>query len=161
MQILEIYQAESDQPEWSMVTDRVMGGCSTGDMHIASDGVHLHGQVSYENNGGFVQVKWPLKDSNISFADYDGVWFVAKAPQSTVATVVLKSSQLWMPWQSYRAQVELTDQWQQFAISFTQFKPYKTWTRLKPNRLSQFALLLGQQGEQALSIQKFGLFANE
>lgn len=161
MQMLEIYTADQPENHWQMVSDQVMGGRSQGQMHMTSEGVHLQGQISYENNGGFVQVKWPLKDTSLRTAEFDGVWFVAKAPKKTQVTVVLKSSQLWMPWQSYRAQVELSSDWQRFSIEFEQFTAYKTWTRLKTQRINQFALLLGEQGSQELMVQKFGLFKHD
>ena len=155
--MFELYSAQEGQANWQMVTDQVMGGVSVATMHSSAQGVSLQGQVSYENNGGFVQIKWPLP-SDLNWAQYDGLYIEAKSSNALQVEAVLKSSQLWMPWQSYRVSLALSEQWQSFVLPFSQFAPYRTQTALNPSRLTQFALLAGQEGVVEFSVQRLALY---
>lgn len=157
MMQVELFSASSENG-WQLVTDQVMGGVSQGTIQAHAEGVSLQGSVSYENNGGFVQMKWPFAN-DLSMRQFDGVWFEARALESQEAVAVLKSSQLWMPWQSFRHDLLLTDDWQSFYLPFSDFAPYRTQTRLNTNSITQFALLLGKQGSHQITVRRFGLYS--
>ncbi len=161
MNKVDIFSAGSTVSQWELVSDQVMGGRSSGNIDFSDEGVRLSGRISAENNGGFVKIRWPINDSVLksNLAQMKGVWFVAKSEGSSITQVMLKSSQLWMPWQSYRATIQLTCDWQEFFIPFEQFQPYRTQTSLNPVRINQFSVLLGQLGEQSVLTQKFGFYA--
>lgn len=153
----ELFSANSEH-QWQLATDQVMGGVSQGTIQAHAEGVSLQGLVSYENNGGFVQMKWPFA-KDLSMRQFDGVWFEACSTEQLVVDAVLKSSQLWMPWQSFRHSLQLTQDWQSFFIPFSDFAPYRTQTRLNPNSITQFALLLGEQGSHQITVRRFGLYS--
>ncbi|MGC1480815.1 MAG: CIA30 family protein [Chthoniobacterales bacterium] len=46
-----------DRASWSAMTDRVMGGVSTGESEVAGGNLIFTGEVSLENNGGFSLVE--------------------------------------------------------------------------------------------------------
>ena len=160
MQYYELYSAHSESSansHWQLATDQVMGGVSQGELIAHAEAVSLKGTVSFENNGGFVQMKWPIaKDLNIG--KFSGFWCEVKASQAMQLDAVLKSSQLWMPWQSYRHTVGVNQQWTMVEIPFVAFTPYRTRTQLNPNRITQFALLIGQEGVHEIDVRRFGLF---
>ena len=70
--------------KWSLVTDRVMGGISDAEYLFGSDEcfkyIKMKGNVSLENNGGFVQVVLPLTVDSTTFdaTAYSGVRFWVK-----------------------------------------------------------------------------------
>ncbi|MBT5822185.1 MAG: hypothetical protein HOH68_07625, partial [Rhodobacteraceae bacterium] len=47
---------------WRYIGDNVMGGVSSGQAQIGAEGLHLTGQVSTDNNGGFIQVRREFED---------------------------------------------------------------------------------------------------
>ena len=63
-----------DNPgSWRYIADDVMGGISSGKVEFINiDGnsnILLTGNVSTENNGGFIQIRKELKDINLSNAE--------------------------------------------------------------------------------------------
>lgn len=64
---------------WEGFTDRVMGGVSDMNVRVESEGtdniLHLNGNVSLENNGGFIQVRLRLDEKKRHFdaSAYTGV----------------------------------------------------------------------------------------
>ena len=67
----------TQKQNWAFFTDGVMGGLSQGKAIIANvDGVdcyHMTGNVTTENNGGFIQIRSQLKPT-ISTKDYEGIY---------------------------------------------------------------------------------------
>lgn len=162
MQKFALFTNQSNAKQnWQMVSDQVMGGLSQGQMYLTEDGVNVQGQVSLENNGGFLQVQW-LIDESLSSADlknYEGIFIEWCAPKTEDLELLLKSSQLWMPWQSYRCKATITTDWQTLFIPFEAFEPYRTQTRLNPKRINKFAVLAG--GKEMMvefNIRQFGLY---
>ena len=112
---------------WQGFTDRVMGGRS--DMQAgyidAPDGaaMRLQGQVRLENSGGFIQARVPL--------DAKGQTFDASAFAAVAIRVRGKPGSYYLhlrtrdtsrPWQYYRAQIDLADEWQDLIIPFSAFE---------------------------------------
>ena len=68
-----------DPSEWKFISDNVMGGLSTGstvyEMKEGKSSAYLSGNVSTENNGGFIQIRRNLKD----IYWHDGVIDVVRA----------------------------------------------------------------------------------
>ena len=67
----------TQKQNWAFFTDGVMGGLSQGKAIISSlDGVdcyHMTGNVTTENNGGFIQIRNQLKPT-ISTKEYEGIY---------------------------------------------------------------------------------------
>ncbi|MCF6444016.1 CIA30 family protein [Nereida sp. MMG025] len=105
---------------WSYVSDQVMGGVSEGQAALNADGfIHLTGEVSTDNNGGFIQVR----------RDLDPL------PQGSTAIVLrvkgdgqtyymnLRTTQTRRPWHSYRTSFETTGEWQEVVIALADLAP--------------------------------------
>ena len=57
----------NDQQQWESIDDRIMGGASQSHAEItAGGGLHFHGFVSLENQGGFASVRSPSGNYDLS-----------------------------------------------------------------------------------------------
>ncbi|WEJ61646.1 CIA30 family protein [Thiomicrorhabdus lithotrophica] len=163
MQQLTLYtnQATDTKHSWKMVSDQVMGGISQGIMQTTENGVNLQGRVSLKNNGGFLQVQWQLSNSisQTELQSYRGIFIEWCSQKNEELELLLKSAQLWMPWQSYRCKATATPEWQMLYIPFELFQPYRTQTRLNPKRINKFSVLAGgKEMDVNVTIRQFGFF---
>ena len=66
------FQAATNSPAWEVVNDDVMGGVSTSQFQLLTNGGAIFsGVVSLENNGGFASVRSSLVRDNLSRDDAD------------------------------------------------------------------------------------------
>ena len=131
--------------EWRFVADTVMGGVSTGNiMGDNLDGkncLRMRGNVSTENNGGFVQMALSLSERGVFDAsDYDGLE-IEVSGNKELYNVHFRSAGLWFPWQSYRASFTATPDWQTVRIPFTELEAYKTSQNFPQDKLKRVGLL--------------------
>lgn len=158
MNITTLYQAGTQTPPWRVVTDQVMGGVSKAQLFHDTEGTHLVGDVSLENNGGFIQIQLD-RPKELSPELYQGVFIEWRSEHAQPFELLIKSSQLWMPWQSYRAKAMASQEWQSLFIPFQQFTPYKTQTQLRLDKITKFSVLAGGEDKFVqLSIRQFGLY---
>ena len=54
-----------DPSKWEYISDNVMGGVSTGGVQYQNNFAILSGNVSTENNGGFIQIRMNLNKINL------------------------------------------------------------------------------------------------
>lgn len=130
---------------WRLVTDGVMGGVSTGEMrHEERQGracVCLAGDVSTANNGGFIQIALDLgADLAARAVDYDGV-ALRVLGNGEAYNLHLRSSDLWLPWQSFRAGFVAAAEWSAVRLPFDGFEPYRTGSTLRPDRLKRIGVV--------------------
>lgn len=152
-------------PVWRMISDQVMGGVSKGHVlrqtELQSVCDCLQGTVSLENNGGFIQMQLDLGLStglSRPFEQYDGI-FIELMGRPHGYNLHFKSSQLWMPWQSFRKRVEVTDQWQRFFIPFAEFEGHRTFSVFNPAKATKFAILaIGEAFEAKVCVRRFGVY---
>lgn len=139
--LLEIYNpTKQTDPQWEFVSDQVMGGQSQGQVsyHDQSESpCHcLSGLVSLENNGGFLQMKLTDLDRlAVNFSDYDGLFIEVKG-NSHRYNLHIRTSQLWLPWQSFRQSFNATETWQRLFYllkTLRLIKPFQTLTHKKSN----------------------------
>lgn len=131
--------------EWRLVTDQVMGGISSGkltlDTYRGSDCLRMQGNVSTENNGGFVQIALSLSDKD----DFDASAFagieMVVAGNNEDYNIHFRTSDLWFPWQSYRASFKATSDWQTIRIPFSDLDAYKTSQKFRQNKLKRIGLV--------------------
>lgn len=131
--------------EWRLVTDGVMGGVSKGNMsldkHQDKQCLRMTGQVSTENNGGFIQMALDLNDGNAFDASrFEGLELLV-AGNNEVYNLHYRTSGLWMPWQSYRASFKVTPEWGIIKIPFNIMTRYKTSKKFKPKNIKRFGLV--------------------
>ena len=106
----------NDPQDWIGITDRVMGGVS--DLTIShSDGVFfMKGNVSTDNNGGFVRLSNRLA---INSNEFKGIKFKAKGNNENYEIhVTLKGLKI-PPWSYFSQGFDVTDHWQEYEIFFS------------------------------------------
>jgi hypothetical protein len=130
---------------WRLVTDTVMGGVSSGQLlqeqRLGEPCVALRGRVSTENNGGFIQIAMDLAPSLASMAqDYEGLRLDVVGNGETY-NVHLRTSDLWLPWQSYRASFDTAAEWRAVFLPFAEFEPYRTTGGLEIDKLRRIGVV--------------------
>ncbi len=129
---------------WRLVTDGVLGGVSRGTMTTEQiDGrqcIALRGRVSTENNGGFIQIALDLEGPLRNAEGYDGIRLDVIGNGETY-NVHLRTSDLWLPWQSYRASFETSAEWSSVFLPFSEFEPYRTGAELRLDKLRRIGIV--------------------
>ena len=119
---------------WRAFSDQVMGGVSTvGYEYVTLESaddqeqetiraLHLLGEVSLENNGGFAQVALSLVQDEKPFdaSKYAGVRLHVKGNAETYF-VHLRTNQTRLPWQYYGGSFKAGESWQTIDIPFNDF----------------------------------------
>ncbi|MGO4562615.1 CIA30 family protein [Rhizobiales bacterium 3FA27D7] len=132
--------------EWKLVTDTVMGGVSQGVMareEVAGrSAIRMRGDVSLENNGGFVQASLDLSltDHVVDASGWDGI-AIDVFGNGEVYNVHLRTDYLERPWQSYRHDFTAYPDWRTVVLRFNAFVPYRTDIPLDTHRLKRVGLV--------------------
>jgi len=112
-----------DSTKWRYISDDVMGGVSTGsvvyEMNEGHSIAYLSGDVSTENNGGFIQVQRKLKDINLEKAKY--IKIIAKGNNQKYF-IHLRTSGTILPWQYYEFDFVATENYKEFILPINKFK---------------------------------------
>lgn len=137
--------------QWQGFTDRVMGGKSDIRAGVRSDErvyLRMEGEVSLENNGGFIQVRLPLTPGNGSFdaSRYSGIKVKYRTFRSGSYYLHLRTRQTRLPWAHFAAALPETYGWTEARIPWSAFESELTLLR-KPNTssLTSIALVAAKQ----------------
>jgi hypothetical protein len=150
--------------EWRLFTDTVMGGVSRGDLsidiHEGRNCLRMQGDVSTENNGGFIQIALSLsRQEHFDASAYAGIE-IEVAGNNELYNIHLRTAGLWFPWQSYRSSFTATKDWQIIRIPFTSFKPYKTTQKFRPNKLERIGVVgIGREFHADLCLASIRFYA--
>ncbi len=148
---------------WRLVTDQVMGGVSIAHMQYQTlDGrpaLCMSGDVSLDNNGGFVQVNLDLAPGGqLDASAFTGVRLIVQGNGETY-NVHLKTAATTMPWQSYRADFVAGDTWQEVRLPFTAFTPHRLVPALDTTRLKRLGLVaIGREMQAELCVAEIGFY---
>ncbi|MGC1496069.1 MAG: CIA30 family protein [Sulfitobacter sp.] len=118
-------------PKWEFVADTVMGGVSEGavaEVKLAGrDATRLTGQVSLENNGGFVQMAFDLMPGGGAFdaSDFSGLEIEVYG-NDEIYDLRLRTTALTRPWQSFRTAFNAPAKWTIIRVPFGKIAPNKT-----------------------------------
>lgn len=149
--------------QWRLITDTVMGGVSQGQLSVETIAdrpcLRMRGDVSLENNGGFIQIGLDLPGSLLKdVADYTGLMLDVYG-NSEQYNVHLRSADTALPWQSYRATFTTAPHWQTVYLPFSEFKPHRIDTGLVVARLERIGLVaIGREFTADLCLGKLGLY---
>ncbi|WP_366942641.1 CIA30 family protein [uncultured Sulfitobacter sp.] len=150
-------------PDWEYVADTVMGGVSEGQLSVmefeGGTAKRLHGTVSLDNNGGFIQMAFDLADGAVFDAlEWRGIELTFQGNSNTYE-IRLRTDQLQRPWQSYRAMIETTSEWQTLRLPWTSFAPHRTEAPFDPARLRRIGVLaIGSEMVADVSVAEIGFY---
>jgi hypothetical protein len=120
----------SNGAEWELIADRVMGGVSHGTMRreIVRDreAIHMQGDVSLENNGGFLQIALDLAPdgSSIDAGRWAGIEIDVIGNDESY-NLHLRTADVTRPWQSYRQSFVAKPEWQTLRLPFAEFDAHR------------------------------------
>jgi len=154
-------------PDWEYVADTVMGGASAGqiarEVVAGRQAMRLTGQVSLENNGGFIQMASDLSSDMgagglLDASGWDGIE-IAILGNGATYEVRLRTDALTRPWQSFRAEVTAAPDWQTLRLPWSAFEPHRTDAAFDPARLRRIGVLaIGSRMQADISVAFLGLF---
>jgi len=151
---------------WEAFTDGVMGGRSRMTAGIVTDGpapyLRMVGQVSLENNGGFIQVRLPLAErgSQVDAGAFRGFELEVRGVGSGYF-LHLRTSRNRRPWAHYTAPLPVSSNWQTVRVPFEAFRPEFSTRRTTPDlqRLTSVAVVAGNAEFDAdISVRTIGMY---
>lgn len=138
-------------PRWEGFTDQVMGGVSEMDVRIEGEGanrfLHLSGNVSLENNGGFVQVRLRLDEGKRTFdaSEYTGI-AVRVRGKDRGYYVHLRTPRTVFPWSYYAQEFLVSEEWNTVYLPFSDFKAESMRSNeLDPGKLNSLAIVAAKK----------------
>jgi len=131
--------------KWRLVTDGVMGGLSQGqltlDEYKGKSCLRMRGDVTTENNGGFVQIALALAVKDVFDASaYSGIE-IEVAGNNEVYNIHFRTDELWFPWQSYRYSFKAERDWKTYRITFSELEKYKTTHKFSSEEIERIGLV--------------------
>ena len=131
---------------WRIFTDQVMGGVSEGTMAretvAGRPAIRMRGEVSLENNGGFVQISLDLAPDGetVDVSAWRGIELDVFG-NSEDYSAHLRTDNLKRPWQSYRQGFRADPEWRTVRLLFEDFAPYRTDVALNTSRLKRIGVV--------------------
>ncbi len=114
----------TQKQNWAFFTDGVMGGLSQGKAIISNvNGIncyHMTGNVTTENNGGFIQIRNQLKPS-VSTKEYNGIYLKVLGNKENYS-IHVRTALTVAPWQYYKFNFTTKNQWGEVKAPFSKFK---------------------------------------
>lgn len=150
--------------QWRFVGDQVMGGLSSGLIgSVTIDEVEcvcLSGNVSVANNGGFMQMVWDFTDEQaLHSQQFDG-FYLDVMGNGEDYNLHLRTTQLWLPWQSFRSGFRADPNWQRLLFPFSEFQSYRTYSRLNVSKLKRIGVVaIGREFEAKVCVRSFGFYS--
>ena len=114
----------TQKQNWAFFTDGVMGGLSQGKAVISNvdgtDCYHMTGNVTTENNGGFIQIRNQLKPS-VSTNEFEGIYLKVYGNYEDYS-IHLRTALTMAPWQYYKFSFKTANKWNEIKAPFSEFK---------------------------------------
>ena len=135
----------SNGARWQLFTDQVMGGVSQGtavrETVAGRAAIRMRGDVSLDNNGGFVQIGLDLAPDGglVDAGAFDGVE-IDVCGNGEIYGVHLRTDAVTRPWQSYRQRFVAAKSWQTVRLPFAGFEPHRIEASLDVRRLRRIGI---------------------
>ena len=112
-----------ERSKWSFIADTVMGGVSKGKLYFKSINndrfYKMQGQVSTENNGGFIQFRTKFKKKLKK--ELKGVRITVRGNGESYF-VHIRTKDMWFPWQYYSSKFKTSSDWVTIDLPFSGFQ---------------------------------------
>ena len=131
---------------WQIFTDRVMGGVSDGtisrELVAGRPAIRMRGDVSLENNGGFVQISLDLDPDGkaVDVSAWQGIDLDVFGNGESYAAH-LRTADLSRPWQSYRQSFKADPKWRTIELPFKDFVSHRTDVPFNASRLKRIGIV--------------------
>lgn len=149
---------------WELIADRVMGGVSAGETERAQvegrTALRMRGEVSLENNGGFVQVALDLAPDGgaVDARRWTGIELDVFGNGERY-NLHLRTADVSRPWQSYRAAFVATPEWRTVRLPFAHFEPHRIEAPLDLSRLRRLGIVaIGRAFSADIAIGKLQFY---
>ena len=119
---LRIDFGESGGAEWFVLNDDVMGGVSTSDAYATDTTVVFEGEVSTDNNGGFVSLRSPNNEYDLS--QYSQIEVSYKS-EGHDFTMILADQMMWYMPEFKHEVFPIENDWTTAVTSLYDFKQYE------------------------------------
>ena len=139
-------QGQMITPIWEFVADKVMGGRSTGQIVETRidgrDAMRLEGEVSLENDGGFIQMATDLSRNGepLDATAFAGIEIDVQGNDESYE-LRIRTTDLTRPWQSYRHTFTASPEWRTVRIAFEELEAYRTDAPFDPARLRRLGIV--------------------
>jgi hypothetical protein len=130
--------------QWNYVADTVMGGVSTGGVEYkAIEGktiAILTGNVTTENNGGFIQIRRDLRSINLD--SVSSIKLIAKGNNQKYF-VFLRTTGTKLPWQYYQSEFTVNESFNEFILPINEFKKSGMLmsSKINPKKITSIGLV--------------------
>ena len=134
----------TNENEWTYIADNVMGGISDGrvDFNLVDSNVYalLSGNVSTENNGGFIQIRRELKNIDLSKAKSIRVY---ARGNNEKYYIFLRTTGTILPWQYYSHEFTVNEEYNEFIMPIKDFKKSGTLLakQVNPKKITSVAIV--------------------
>jgi len=149
--------------DWRVMTDAVMGGASSGSL-VPTDVagrpcLRLSGEVSLENNGGFVQASLDLGPAGtLDARNYRGVELDVYGNGERY-NLHLRTADTRIVWQAYRASFMAESRWLTVRLPFSEFRPYRVEPPLDLQTLRRLGVVaIGRAMHADLCVARISLY---
>ncbi|MHC4758321.1 MAG: CIA30 family protein [Planctomycetota bacterium] len=152
---------------WRRFTDQVMGGVSTASHEFKKvDGrkcILLKGDVSLENNGGFVQVSITMSKDRGTFdaSGYEGLRLMVKG-NGEKYHVHLKTGRMERPWQYFESSFVAGREWRVVELPFDKFQGRSISGKADIDRLYRIGIVGSKKEFKAeVAVARIELYKNK
>lgn len=141
--------AQAEHPldaEWVAFTDQVMGGSSTAEVYqdniLGKGCLHVQGDVSCDNGGGFVQLAMqPANDRQyLDVSHYSGLQILVLGNNQKY-NLHLMTADCVLHEQSYRKTFFAPARWERLCFAWSDFQPHGLAMPFNPQRLQRVGVL--------------------
>ena len=132
----------TNENEWTYIADNVMGGISDGGVEFNSvdSDVYalLSGNVSTENNGGFIQIRRELKNIDLS----KSIRLYARGNNEKYF-IFLRTTGTILPWQYYSHEFTVNEEYNEFIMPIKDFKKSGTLLakQINPKKITSVGIV--------------------
>tara|TARA_A100000164_G_C21748915_1_gene696027 strand:+ start:92 stop:592 length:501 start_codon:yes stop_codon:yes gene_type:complete len=148
--------SEESFKKWEFVSDEVMGGISKGNIKLKKNDdfyIRMTGNVSLENNGGFIQFRRNL-DNKLTKSS-KGIKLKVRGNNKKYY-IHLRTPKM-LPWQYYQASFTVNNDWKEIYLLFSEFKR-SGWTLSKnvnPEKITTIAVVaFGEEFDVLIDVEK-------
>ncbi|NCT09099.1 MAG: CIA30 family protein [Flavobacteriia bacterium] len=153
-QLIFDFSKDTDISSWKVIDDAVMGGESSGNFTINTDGnAVFYGKVSLENNGGFSSLRHQFSQKSINYAAKIKVRL--RGDGNNYQLRIKKSKN---DYYSYVATFQTNNCWETIEINLSEMQPkfrgnVLSLPKFSSNSFEEIAFLIGNKKAQDFRLE--------